>query len=54
MHTLLSPLFIILLYVLVHSADSAITAGIARDVPRVLAYGIVAVLAVIAVVLALV
>jgi hypothetical protein len=53
MSTLIQPLFVVLLFVLVRSADIAITAGIARDTPRAIVYGIVAVLALIAIIVAL-
>lgn len=53
MHTLLQPLVIILLFVLVRSADLAISAGIARDLIRTICYGIVAILALVAMVLLL-
>lgn len=53
MHTLIQPLFIILLFVLVRSADLAICAGIARDTVRIICYGLVAVLALFAVVITL-
>lgn len=54
MNTLIQPLFIITLYVLVRCADIAISSAIARDTPRCIIYGIVAILALIAVVLTLV
>lgn len=53
MPQLLIPRFIVLLFVLVRSADLAISAGVARETLRAIFYGIVAVLALIAVVLAL-
>jgi hypothetical protein len=46
--------FIVLLFVLVRSADLAITYGIARSYGRAVAYGLVAILALIVVILALV
>jgi hypothetical protein len=54
MKHLLNPTIIVLLFVLVRSADIAIGAGVARDLVRTIAYGFVAVLALIALVLALV
>lgn len=54
MHTLLTPLLIVLLYALVRAADIAISAGVARDTIRAVVYGIVAILALVALVLALV
>lgn len=53
MHTILQPLFIVLLFVLVRAADLAIAAGIARNTIRAICYGIVAVLALIVVVITL-
>jgi hypothetical protein len=53
MSTLLSPLFIILLFVLVRSGDVAISSAIARDWARFTFYVIVAILALIAVVISL-
>ena len=53
MRTLLQPLFVILLFVLVRSADLAISAAIARSIVRAICYGIVAVLALLAVVVIL-
>jgi hypothetical protein len=53
MNTLLQPLFIITLFVLVRSGDIAISAGQSRDTIRALLYGIVAILALVAVVIAL-
>lgn len=50
MSTLLQPFFILVLYVLVRSADIAISASIARDIIRAIFYGIVAILALIYVV----
>ncbi len=46
--------FIVLLFVLIRSADLAITYGIARSYGRAVAYGLVAILALIVVILALV
>lgn len=53
MSTILQPMFILLLFVLIRSADIAITSGIARDTIKTVAYGIVAILALIAVVIML-
>jgi hypothetical protein len=50
---LIEPLFVVLLFVLVRAADLAITSWRASDVARGILYGIVAVLAAIAVVVAL-
>lgn len=48
MSTLLQPQIIILLFVLVRSFDIAVSSAIAHDTIRAIAYGIVAVLAIIA------
>ena len=48
MTTLLQPQIIVLLFVLVRSFDIAVSSAIARDTIRAIAYGIVAVLAIIA------
>lgn len=53
MHALIQPLFILVCFVLVRSTDLAISAAIGHDVVRTIAYGFVAVLAVIAVVVTL-
>ena len=53
MKTLLQPLFIVLLFVLVRSGDLAITSALARGIIRAVCYGIVAVLALIAVIIVL-
>lgn len=53
MSTILQPIFILVLFVLIHSADISITAGTARCTIRAVAYGIVAILALIAVVIML-
>lgn len=53
MKTLIQPLFVILLFVLVRSADLAISAAIAKGIIRAICYGIVAVLALLAVVVIL-
>lgn len=53
MRELIDASFIIVLFVLVRCADLAISAGIARDTVRAICYGIVAILALIAVVVAL-
>lgn len=54
LHTLLVPLFIVLLFVLARSADLAIVSALARSYIRAVCYGIVAILALIAVLLTLV
>jgi hypothetical protein len=54
MSGLLQSTFILMLFVLVRSADIAISSGIARDTIRAIVYGIVAILALIVVVLNLV
>ena len=53
MSKFLAPLFILVLFVLVRSGDLAISAGIARDTVRAVLYGIVALLALLAVVISL-
>ncbi len=53
MRTLIQPLFVLLLFVLVRAGDLAISAAIARSVIRAVCYGIVAVLALLAVLLSL-
>ncbi len=53
MKTLLQPLFILLLFVLVRAGDLAISAAIGRGILRAVCYGIVAVLALIAVIIVL-
>ena len=53
MNTLIQPLFILVFYVLIRSADIAISASIARDIVRAIFYGIVAILALIYVVITL-
>lgn len=54
MTTLLTAAFVVLLFVLVRSADLAISAGRSNDVIRAILYGIVAALAIIVAVLSLV
>jgi hypothetical protein len=54
MTTLIQSTFILLLFVLVRSADIAISSGIAHDTIRCIIYGIVAILALIAVVIMLI
>jgi hypothetical protein len=49
MRTLIQPLFVLLLFVCVRSGDIAIGAAVARDVLRAILYGIVAILALIAI-----
>jgi hypothetical protein len=53
MNTLIQPLFIVVLFVLVRSADIAIVAARGRDTIRVICYGIVAILALIYIVVTL-
>jgi hypothetical protein len=53
MHSLLQPLFIIVLFVLVRCADIAIGAARGRDTIRAICYGIVAILALIYIVVTL-
>lgn len=53
MATLLAPLFIIVLYVLVRSIDLLIGAALARSWGRVIAYGVVALLSILAELVAL-
>ena len=53
MHTLIQFQFIVLLFVVVRSGDIAIGAAVARDTIRALVYGLVAILALIAVILVL-
>jgi hypothetical protein len=53
MRALIQPTFVLVLFVLVRSADLAISAAIARSVIRAVAYGIVALLALLAVLLVL-
>lgn len=53
MHTLLQPLFILLLFVMVRSGDIAIGAVRTRDTLRAIVYGIVAILALVVLVIAL-
>jgi hypothetical protein len=50
MHALIEPLNVILLFVLIRAGDIAIGAAVARDTLRAILYGIVAVLALIAVI----
>jgi hypothetical protein len=53
MRTWLQPTIIMLLYVCLRAGDLAICAAIARDIIRAVLYGIVAVLALIALIVAL-
>ena len=53
MKTLLQPLFLLLLFVLVRAGDLAISAAIAMSTVRAICYGLVAVLALIAVIITL-
>lgn len=49
---LLQPLFIVLLFIVVRSGDIAISSSQARDTIRTICYGLVAILALIALILA--
>jgi len=49
----LQPLIILLLFVVVRSGDLAITSAIARDTIRAILYGLVAILALVALIVAL-
>lgn len=53
MRTLIQPTVVLLLFVLVRAADLAITAALAHSIVRAICYGIVALLALIALLLAL-
>lgn len=53
MNTLIQPFFIIVLFVLIRSADIAISASIVRDIVRAIFYGIVGILALVYVVITL-
>lgn len=48
---LLQPLFIVLLFIVVRSGDIAITSAQMKDTIRAICYGIVAILALIALIL---
>lgn len=48
MHALIEPLNAVLLYALVRAGDLAICAAVARDILRAVIYGIVALLALVA------
>jgi hypothetical protein len=50
----LAPMIILLLFIAVRSGDLAIMYAIARDSIRAIAYGVVAILAVVALVIALI
>lgn len=54
MKSLIQPTTILLLFICVRSGDLAIGAAIARDVLRAVLYGVVALLALIALIIALV
>ena len=54
MHALIQPTIILLLFVCVRCIDLAITAALAHNTLRAVAYSVVAVLALIALILALV
>ena len=53
MKTLIQPTFVTIAFILVRSADLAISAAIGRSIVRAICYGIVAVLALLAVVVIL-
>ncbi len=53
MKALLTAQMVVLLFVLVRSADLAITNALVRSIIRAVAYGIIAILALIAVILVL-
>jgi hypothetical protein len=53
MERLIQPVVVVLLFVLVRAGDIAIGAALARDTVRAIIYGIVAVLAVIALIVSL-
>jgi fumarate reductase subunit D len=53
MHTLIEPLFILVLGFLVYFGDQAISYAIARNTIRAICYGLVAVLSLLAVVVML-
>ena len=53
MRTLIQPTFMLILFVLVRAGDLAISAALAHAIIRAVAYGIVAVLALLAVLLVL-
>ena len=53
MKAVLQPLFIILLFVLVRAGDLAITSALAHSYIRAVGYGVVAILALIAVIIIL-
>lgn len=53
MHTLLQPLFVIVLFVCVRSGDLAISAAIGRDTLRAILYGLTALLALIVIIVTL-
>ncbi len=53
MRTLIQPTFVLILFVLVRASDLAISAALAHAIIRAVAYGIVAVLALLAVLLVL-
>ena len=54
MNALIAPTIILLLFVLVRAGDLAIASAVARDTIRAILYGIVALLALIALVVALI
>ncbi len=53
MKALIQPIFVLILFVLVRSADLAISAALGGAIIRAVAYGIVAVLALLAVLVVL-
>ena len=54
MKAFLQPVMVVLLFVLVRSADLAISAALARSIIRAVCYGIVALLALIVVIITLI
>jgi hypothetical protein len=54
MHFLLEPTFILLLFVLVRALDIAIVSAYAQQTIRAICYGLVGILALVAVIIALV
>lgn len=54
MKALLQPLIVVVLFVLVRSADLAISAALAKSLVRAICYGVVALLALIVLILALI
>lgn len=48
---IVQPTFVLLLYVIVRCADIAITSGMTRQIVRAIVYGIVAILALVAIII---